>query len=296
MRFVKHVNIEQEREWKMRYLTPDEVKQGELEILLAFDNIAKEHGLRYSLEGGTLLGAVRHKGFIPWDDDIDIMMLRADYDKLVAIAKTDIPLGHFKFTGYEIDGYPMPFIKMFDTRVVVEEAVMSSTITEHLWIDVFPIDALPEDENEARRAFRKSFLLRALIKTGNYKFVGAGKHWYKRMVRMMIYPFVKLFRLNDWAERMMCKLAKSYGDASTAEYVGMLVWGYGMSSRNRAELFKETCLLEFEGHMFPAIAGWDQRLRSLYGDYMEIPPIEKRATHSVTAYVTDCPATEGGGR
>lgn len=268
----------------MDYLTPDEVKRGELEILLAFDKFAKEHGLEYSLCGGTLLGAVRHRGFIPWDDDIDICMPRYEFNRLVALAKQGVDLGPYRMSGYEIDGYPMPFVKLFDTRVRVEEGVMSKNFIEYLWIDVFPIDALPDDEQATKRAYNKSFFLRALIKTGNYKFVGAGKHWYKRVARMVIYPFVKLFRLNDWAERNLINLATSFGEFDEADYVGGFVWGYGSRERLSRKVFVGTQDVEFEGHYFPAMSGFDEYLTSVYGDYMQLPPENERRSHGIIAW------------
>lgn len=268
----------------MDYLTPDEVKRGELEILLAFDKFAKEHGLKYSLWGGTLLGAVRNKGFIPWDDDIDISMLRPEYDCLVSLTKQGVDLGPYRISGYEVDGYPMPILKVFDTRVRVREGVYREDIEEYLWIDVFPVDAFPTDSNEADHAYRTAYYLRALIKCGNYKYIGGGKHWYKRAARMVATPFVLLLHLNDWAQRRMQRLAKQFGDMRETGYAGSLVWGYRKESRVPASMYEGMTTLEFEGHEFPAFSGWDTWLSMVYGDYMQLPPESQRATHSLVAW------------
>lgn len=267
----------------MEYLTADEVRQGEFQILLAFDKFAQEHELKYSLWGGTLLGAVRHKGFIPWDDDIDVSMLRPEYDRLVALARRDNRVGPYRISGFEVDGYPMPILKVFDTRVRVREGVLREDIEEYLWIDVFPIDAFPSDSKKAYGAYRTAYILRALIKCGNYRPFAEGD-WYKRLARLLVTPFIQQFRINDWAQRRMQRLAKQFGDMYDTGYAGSLVWGYKKESRVPASIYTKLSYLEFESHLFPVFSGWDTWLSMVYGNYMQLPPESERPTHNLIAW------------
>lgn len=268
-----------------KVLSADEVKRQELNILLQFDSFAKENGFQYSLCGGTLLGAIRHKGFIPWDDDIDVMVPRPDYDRIIEFAKEHGSIGSFRFTGFEIDGFPMPFIKMTDSRIAVKDHATRDDIPLNLWIDIFPLDGITSQEDKFPAIYRKSYFYKALIKTGNYKFVGAGKTRAKRIARMVATPFVEVFNLNTYAEKRLIKLAKSGPHYSEAKWVGEIVWGpYGIKEYFRKSLFERTVPVEFEGHFFPALQGWDEHLRSVYGDYMKIPPENERVNHGLKAW------------
>ena len=121
-----------------RYLSHEELQQEELRLLLAFDSLCKQQGLRYSLQAGTLLGAVRHRGFIPWDDDVDVSMPRPDYERLLTLGDlVPAPLG--LVTPYNSE-FPLPFAKVVATNVRAQEEVAEGVLEEYLWIDVFPIE------------------------------------------------------------------------------------------------------------------------------------------------------------
>ena len=130
----------------MKEIEIEELKRIQIGILKHLDAFCKENNLTYFMCGGTLLGAVRHKGFIPWDDDIDIMMKREDYDKLIALyPKNDN--SNFKLFSYELDkSFPYPFAKMDDCRTIFEEEINDS-YKIGVNIDIFPIDYITEDLN-----------------------------------------------------------------------------------------------------------------------------------------------------
>lgn len=264
-------------------LTDSEVKEGILRILLAFDEFSRENGIRYSLGAGTLLGAIRHEGFIPWDDDVDVYVPRPDYDRIVEMAREGWSSGDLRFTGFEVDGFPMPFVKMVDTSVEVVDRATKESIPLHLWIDVFPMDGVPADPAEARALLRRTKVLVYLIKVGNYKFFGAGRTRAKRLAKVLAAPFVILIRLNTWAERRIVAEARSR-PYEESEYVCDVVWNaYGPGEAIAREDFERTVRVRFEGHDLPAASGYDGWLRGMYGDYMRLPPKGDRVSHGVVA-------------
>jgi lipopolysaccharide cholinephosphotransferase len=273
----------------MRKLSMDEVKQRELEILLAFDGLAKEHGIRYSLAYGTLLGAVRHRGFIPWDDDIDIVVPRPDYEQLLGLIRSgELDGGKFEFVGYELGNFPMPFTKMVDPTIHVHDIATKVSIPLSLWIDIFPLDGVPGDDGAWAEECSRAQTCKNLIKVGNYRFLGAGKGLGKRIAKMIAMPFVMLFRMNDKAEKDVIGLAKSEPLYEDAEFVADVVWGpYGTGERFDKSLLDSLASVEFEGHQLPALAGWDAYLTGIYGDYMQLPPAEKRVAHGVEAWIEE---------
>lgn len=136
----------------------DELKSIELDILLAFHDYCEQKGLSYMLYYGTLLGAVRHQGFIPWDDDIDVVMPRDDYEAFFRSFPCDSSFETIKLISYRDRSSIYPFIKLVDTRTEVVEDFVDPRYKTGVWIDIFPMDGLPEDDRpfkENRKAMRK---------------------------------------------------------------------------------------------------------------------------------------------
>lgn len=266
-------------------LSSDEVKAELLNILISFDEFARKEGIQYSLAYGTLLGAVRHGGFIPWDDDIDVVVPRPQYEKIVEFAKRAGTIGEYRFTGYEVDGFPMPFLKLVNPRISVTDIATKSKIKLELWVDIFPLDGCAQDVARYMRDDKKSHYCKALIKTGNYRFWGAGKGRLNRIKKMFAMPFVEAFRLNDKAERYVINLAKSGLSYEDADFVSNLVWGpYGMRERFEKRCVSSTVEMTFEEHSFQAMVGWDEYLSTVYGDYMRLPPENERVAHGIQAW------------
>lgn len=136
------------------YLTPDEVKAEELSMLIEFDALCRREGLRYSLAGGTLLGAVRHKGFIPWDDDIDVSMPRPDFDKLVTLARFNKRSNDRIFEPYSNDWTHPIFLKYINRRVAVDAHYENGE--SNLWIDVTPVEGLSDDYDEVEHIYKRA--------------------------------------------------------------------------------------------------------------------------------------------
>ena len=261
-----------------KYLNNDEIKQTELNILVYFDGFCKKNNIRYSLAGGTLLGAVRHKGFIPWDDDIDVCMPRLDYEKFVKLYK-NIPRERY------ILRENMPFIKLVDSNTRIDNKYTNADVADGLWIDIFPVDGLPADLNEVYKIYRAENFYRKLFMLGYAKY-GRGKSLFKKIFKIPLIGLVKIIG-NDYFKHKIEKIARKY-DYNSSEYVGAITWGlYGVGEKMKKSEFERFIFLKFEGHKFPAFSCWDSYLKGLYKDYMKLPPIEKRKTHDMVAYYID---------
>ena len=139
----------------MKQLTRKEVKQYLLNILVNFDQFCKQNDLTMYLCAGTLLGAVRHHGFIPWDDDIDVCMDRESYNRLVSIAKKDPVFDkYYKVIDFQFGDSNYPYIKIIDLRTKMSQQ-FGNDVADYLWIDVFPMDGLPDDEKQQKRLYKK---------------------------------------------------------------------------------------------------------------------------------------------
>lgn len=263
------------------FLTLEEVKAEELELLLKLDTVCKENGFRYSLVGGTLLGAVRHKGFIPWDDDIDVAMPRPDFDKFVALWQAGgLPEGTSLEFRSCVTSAPV-FLKFVNENILLKERYANGI--NHLWVDVFPIDGMPtvDDENSAlmtRAAkLRRLFLLSCADSDD-------GKTAFKRAFKKVVVPIMRFFDSRAKIGRKLDGLSRSIPFGSTG-YCGCIAWGlYGVGERYRDDAFDRVVSVEFEGYRLPAIAYWDEYLTGIYGDYMQLPPVEQRKTHELEAW------------
>ena len=264
-----------------RQLSLSEIKRIELDLLVEFDRMCNANGLYYTLCGGTLLGAIRHHGFIPWDDDIDVLMPRADYDKFLNMSSHAGLPEHIDIVSWKDGTSYYPFIKLLDKRTEIETKYVED-ISNKIWIDVFPIDGNPEDSQELNRVYKKSKFYRKILTTKVSK-IGGGKSFLKRLIK----PLVRLL-LTPLSTSMLCKkidaFAKSY-DFEHSEYVGGIVWGYGPCERINKKAYMSPVKVVFEGLTFTAPSNYDEYLSGLYGNYMELPPEEKRLTHEIVAYM-----------
>ena len=173
----------------MNYLTLDEVKKIELDILIQFDTFCKNEGLYYTLAGGTLLGAIRHKGFIPWDDDIDVMMPREDYNRMLQIVRDKKNGSKFDFLIPGDPDYFYPFAKFCDNETVAE---MDDNYSKHgIWIDIFPMDNLPEDNEFLRKFFKKTRFWRAVVISMTTKLSGE-KNIKKKIAKLILKIYANL--------------------------------------------------------------------------------------------------------
>ena len=264
----------------MQELSLRELQLAELDILIEFDRVCRENGLRYSLGGGTLLGAIRHKGFIPWDDDIDVLMPRPDYEKMIAVF-SQRENSDFVLSASGDHGSVYPFSKLLNRKIaVVREGMHDSP---YLWMDIFPVDGLPADENELRKIYKKNkFYIRIIhFSLWNNLKEYHGRH--SKAKAFLIGLFVKLYGAKR-ALKKLERLSRRYPYGST-EHVGCIAWGlYGPGERMPVSAFDPLTEVEFEGKHYSAVSCWDEYLSGIYGDYMQLPPEDKRKTHTMKAY------------
>ncbi len=264
----------------MKRLSPKEIQLRALDILLQVDAFCKEQGLTYYLAAGTLLGAVRHQGFIPWDDDADICMARPDYEKFV---KTFPANENLKVISSSLGNWEAPYAKVVDTSTEVRG--IFNEAEKHLWLDVFPVDGLPAEEKRAEKIYRDCGICRSLFCVGSAR-LGEGKTVLRKYVKYLLKPLVQMYG-NEKLARKIEEIAARHPYESS-EYVGNVTWGiYGIGERMKKSEYEKAVTVEFEGHTFPAMSCWDSYLTGIYGDYMTPPPPEKRKTHDMAVYVKD---------
>lgn len=238
--------------------------------LEAIDRVCREHHLRYYLWAGTMLGAIRHKGFIPWDDDMDIAMPRPDYDRLVAHWREWLPQP-YEFISHETDAsYPYPFGKIEDASTTVLERP-DFKFLEGVYADVFPIDGVPSDEKERRRHFKKyKFWRHLLFLRGRNPFKhGRGpRSWFP----WLLHQVFSLQDLQDHVKRLMTKY-----DYDQSDYVAD--YDDGLRGVVKKDILGVPCTYGFEGRQFMGVEHPDEYLSQKYGDYMQLPPKEKQVQH-----------------
>lgn len=266
----------------------DELKQIELNILKQIHEICIQQGFRYFLVGGTLLGAVRHKGFIPWDDDIDIGMLRPDYEKFIDYCTShEVP---FKIMSNKVnENYGYLFAKAMDpSTVLIEKSGNRYNIELGVYVDIFPLDALGNTESEAISNMDKTKFNRELLVAANWKKFSRSKTRpiYYEPIR---FAFFCASRFCSF-KKMIGKIESKYitEDFDKCGYAGSVCGAYRNKEIMPIEIVSEYTELPFEGVMFKCPKQYDKYLTNIYGDYMQLPPEEKRITHhSFDAYYKD---------
>ena len=261
------------------YLTLKELQDEELRLLLAFDAFCKEHGLRYSLEAGTLIGAVRHKGFIPWDDDVDLSMPRPDYDRLLEL-QGELP-SSMGLVMPQNSEFANSFAKLCTYEVRAQEPAYEGVMEEYLWIDIYPIDGVSSNEAEVRRTQGRVnwAMYRSLWTATN----NSSQPLHKRAIKAFFGLFL---RHGDQKTRMLkviYEVARNPG-YENATRVSSLLGGARHGWSIPKDGYEDMVEVEFEGHMFPAMGCWDEYLTKCYGDYMQLPPEDKRQTHCLKAW------------
>lgn len=265
-----------------RQLTLDEIKQVELQILIEFHHICNQLGLRYYLSGGTLLGAIRHKGFIPWDDDIDLAMPRSDFNKLVEFSRS-YQHDTYQFLFFSNFGALLPYAKFVNKKTQIDAKYAEDEMQQHLWLDIMPMDGLPGDLHEVAKIYKKAEYYRKIIGLCNAK-LGEGKSAVKKLAKYVLKPLALIYG-KERAVTNLNKLAMKY-DYDSAKYVGAITWGlYGPSERMLKSEVDQVVEVVFENHKFSTFSCWDSYLKGLYKDYMQLPPVEKRINHEMIAWI-----------
>lgn len=266
----------------MKEVGDEEYKHVILDILVAFDRFCTEHGLRYYMMSGTVLGALRHGGFIPWDDDIDVAMPRPDYERFLSLtAKNEFELYRVN-TVKNTRSFIYPFAKMCDRRTYLFEHRHVDCRDSGAFIDIFPIDGFPEDSTQWKGHVKRLRFLRNLNKYAGTGIMKSDKPL-ATIPRFLVVLICKLFGCRFFINRINA-LARKYA-YDDSQYIGVTVWGYGMKEIILKSVFEPAERVSFEGILFSASKGTDTYLKNLYNDYMTLPPEDKRyGKHDYTVY------------
>lgn len=268
------------------------LKRIQLEILREIKRVCDKNNITYFLNYGTLLGAVRHKGMIPWDDDIDLGMRREDYERFSQIAPMELD-DKFYYQSWDNDAnYGMPFAKVRRKNThLIEKASMYSGQNDGVFVDIFPFDHYPA----AKRArFMQKIALYAVHKMMLAKcgyVVWTDDKSIKQKAKKAVYKIIKLLSNCFTKERLILlydKKATRYNGRQTNYYI--LQGGDGQYEK---WIVPHECLesfieLEFEKEQYPCPKEYDSFLKSFYGDYMELPPVEERTSgHDIVEFIID---------
>lgn len=255
----------------------------ELEILNKIDEICKKYNLSYQLSGGTLLGAIRHKGFIPWDDDIDLTMVREDYDKFIQVAPKELEDEYF-LQCYDTDDCYFPFIKIRKNNTIFNEGLIAHLdCHKGIFVDIFPFERIDNPNSLILK-------LRAMMVKNIWDVILFKKkvHKSRRNMRHPIFDSILSILpcsiLKKWQVSLMKGANKKNG-----RYLCALCGGYNYAKDiHEYSQMMPTSLVTFEGKKFPTYNNPDHYLTHLYGaNYMELPPLEKRVNHAPKEIIFD---------
>lgn len=265
-----------------KQIANEQQRQIQLDILKHIDKFCKDNGINYSLAFGTLLGAVRHHGYIPWDDDIDIMMTRENYEKFRSIYDSNIyPLADLK----NEKNHPVSIGKLYDSKTFLYSYGKIKR-KYGLFVDVFPFDNIPEQVEERKCWLKeiKKYTTYNQLKNNPFSFILKSYKVNYQIASCVI----KLCYSSAYIHRKLEFLYSKYNNQQSV-YIGVpavMVMKESFSTKlfpNR--LFNEYITLAFEGYEFQSIKGYDEFLTIFYGDYMTLPPVEKRVgKHGIIAY------------
>ena len=259
----------------------------ELEIAVEVDRICHKHGIRYSLDGGTLLGAVRHHGFIPWDDDMDIIFTRTEYEKFFLACQKDLDQDRFFLQDYRTD----PYYRWGHAKMRRKETEFIRFGQEHMRyrtgvaIDIFVLDHVPDAIFARQIHFAVNYAIRKILyselgkMSENNIFV---RMWY---TLLNLVPRNACFGMRNAISRIMNK--------HQTELAAHLLYPYPKSCRYGipTKIFAEYEEMSFEGMRFSVVKEYDKYLTLLYGEYMKLPPKEKRETHNPASEIKLLPVT-----
>jgi len=262
-------------------LTIQETQAISLEILKQITDFIEALHLRYALIYGTLIGAVRHHDYIPWDDDVDIMMPRPDYDKLLVYLKQHISeYPHLRvFNRSECPDYPYMITRISDNRYVLDMA-NEKPFGMGIFIDIYPYDGLGTTKEEAVKYGLKGDRISSLCyqATREHFAIETTTSIVRKLFKYPVYLFSKLVG-KDYFQNKLEKLAR-LKDYDTSNFIGCVIWlSWGEKDIFPREWFDETIMMPFGKYEFRVPKEYDKVLRHEYGDYMQLPPEKDRIGH-----------------
>lgn len=268
-----------ERE-NFRPANTEEVKKIQLGILRKIKTFCEQNNIKFYMAYGSLIGTIRHKGFIPWDDDIDVWMPRNDYNQFIKKFNEDSLEYEVKFPGCKGWIYTYGKVIYKNSRLIEGDNTVIG-----INVDIFPIDNLPNSKWKMKLMFKTVEFFHHMydLKSSSFSSLRSLK-WYKCISYSILKGIFSVFSfhiINSFID-MLAKCEKN----ANSEWVGVLVDHYLLEQKFLRSEFDGLIMAEFEDLDLPIPTGYDSILRSLYGDYMKLPPPEERVTHhSYVAYL-----------
>ena len=263
----------------------------ELDLLSEFKRVCEKYNLQWFIAYGSLIGAIRHKGFIPWDNDVDVWMPRADFDKLNEIASAEFSDRYFWQTPITEQGrYFQDFAKLrnSDTTCYCEDLMLQG-INYGIYIDIFVLDAIPDSDFTTNILLRKANFYSHFTRfLSPYPRKDQGIKWLKHL----FWKFIrKIFLHNCKGDYIFTKINEIYRSAANKPYKKVAYMGE-CSKKFDKHLFEKVVWKPFEMIEVPVPKGYDEILRQEYGNYMQFPPIGERETHAYFDFAPEVPYSE----
>lgn len=259
-----------------------DVQKVQVEILKEFDRICKKYDIKYQLFAGTLLGAIRHKGFIPWDDDIDVCLLRSDYEKFLKVCNSDLNEKYF-LQNYETDkNYNAQFSKIRkNDTLFIEKITSDSNIHKGIYIDIFPLDNILKDKFLGKLHQKILYILGRVNLTRIKKLCLQRHNPLNKIFSLTIHNIMNCVP-KIWFDKLQTKVATIFNNKKTG-YVSHLTNGVSKVRYDKFTFEKkyinDIIFVEFENELFPISKDYHKILTQLYGDYFKLPPINEQKPH-----------------
>lgn len=271
----------------MKEMSVEDIQKISLEILKDVHSFCVEHGINYTLFGGTMIGAIRHKGFIPWDDDVDIAMPRPDYERFLSIYQSK---NGYKLFPSGANGNYLAFSRVceMDKTIAINHILPWTNQQTGVWIDIFPLDGAPDDLEEARclldnLKIRWKRCCYARAAKSSISSVTGYLNKAKVLVKKLIY--------NDFVVSpkvvvdKYIRLSTKFKWGQTNHFWNCSYLRYGMKEYQEINDYTSTILVPFEDSSFFVCNGYDHLMKTKYGDYLQLPPEEKRkSNHALCSY------------
>ncbi len=277
----ERVSLKPETRWD--YYIDEKMKKVwnvQLDLLAKFDEVCKKYNLKYYADGGTLIGIIRHKGYIPWDDDIDITMFRKDYDKLIEVGQKEFTYPYFLQSSYSEKNYYRGHAQLrnSETTAILKGEREEGKIATHnkgIFIDIFILDGISSDKKLLKKQ-EKKFKLRMNI-VNRYRTKKTDKRLIKgRLQYFLLWMFFKIYSPVKFWKKTEDILRKV--DVDDCELIGTIEFKFDPEKRKLDKhWYDDSILMDFETMKLPVPIGYDKLLKQFYGDYMK--PVKAPSLH-----------------